>query len=58
LLAEQLCHVDALDESIARLSQEIAQRLRPFAAEVTRLQTIPGVGGVLQKCCSPRWEPT
>ena len=44
LLAEQLCHVDALHESIARLSHEIAQRLRPFAAEVTRLQTIPRVG--------------
>jgi transposase len=44
LLAEQLCHVDALDERIARLSQEIAERLRPFEAEVARLQTIPGVG--------------
>jgi transposase len=44
LLAEQLCHVDALDESIARLSQEIAERVRPFEAEVARLQTIPGVG--------------
>lgn len=44
LLAEQLCHVDALDESIARLSQEIAERLRPFEAELGRLQTIPGVG--------------
>ncbi len=44
LLAEQLCHVDALDESIARLSQEIAERLRPFEAELVRLQTIPGVG--------------
>jgi transposase len=36
--------VDALDESIACLSQEIAERLRPFEAELTRLQTIPGVG--------------
>lgn len=44
LLAEPLCHVDALEESIARLSQEIAERLRPFEAELVRLQTIPGVG--------------
>ena len=44
LLAEQLCHVDARDESIARLSQEIAERLRPFEAALVRLQTIPGVG--------------
>jgi transposase len=44
LLAEQLCHVDALDASITRLSQEIAERLRPFEAELARLQTIPGVG--------------
>jgi transposase len=44
LRAEQLCHVDALDESVVRLSQQIAERLRPFEAELARLQTIPGVG--------------
>jgi transposase len=44
LLAEQLCHIDALDESIARVGAEIAERLRPLEAEVARLQTIPGVG--------------
>jgi transposase len=44
LLAEQLRHVDALEESIARLNPEIAERLRPFDAELARLQTIPGVG--------------
>jgi transposase len=36
--------VDALVERIARVSQEIAERLRPFEAERQRLQTIPGVG--------------
>jgi transposase len=44
LLAEQLCHIDALDESIARLSGEIADRMRPFAEALERLDTIPGVG--------------
>ncbi len=44
LLAEQLCHLDALDESIARVSAEIAERLRPFEAELERLDSIPGVG--------------
>ncbi|MBI4498300.1 MAG: IS110 family transposase [Chloroflexi bacterium] len=31
LLREQLCHIDALDESIERVSAGIAERLRPFA---------------------------
>ncbi len=44
LLAEQLCHVDALDESVARLSLEIAERLRPFEAELARLPSIAGSG--------------
>lgn len=44
LLTEQLCHVDALDESIARVSAEIAERMRPFAEALERLDTIPGVG--------------
>jgi len=43
LLAEQLCHIDALEESIARLSAEIAERVRPFEEEVALLDTIPGV---------------
>jgi transposase len=44
LLARQLAHIDFLDEAIAGVSTEIAERLRPFAAEVARLMTIPGVG--------------
>lgn len=43
LLAEQLCHIDALEESIARLSAEIAERVRPFEREIALLDTIPGV---------------
>ena len=44
LLAMHLEQIDLLDEQIARLSQEIAERLRPFEAELARLDTIPGVG--------------
>lgn len=44
LLAHQLAHIDYLDETIAQLSQEIAERLRPFEAAVDRLDAIPGVG--------------
>ena len=44
LLAEQLRHLDALDESIERVSAEVAQRVRPYEAVVERLDTIPGVG--------------
>jgi transposase len=44
LLAQQLAHVDALDELIERLSAEVQERLRPFVATVARLDTIPGVG--------------
>ena len=44
LLAMHLEHVDFLNEQIARLSAEIAERLRPFEEELARLDTIPGVG--------------
>jgi transposase len=44
LLTEQLCHIDALDEGIARVSAEIAERMRPFADALERLDTIPGIG--------------
>jgi transposase len=44
LLTEQLSHIDALDESIARVSGEIAERMRPFAEALERLDTIPGIG--------------
>ena len=44
LIATHLAHIDFLDETIAQLSQEIAERLRPVEAELERLDTIPGVG--------------
>jgi transposase len=44
LLAHQLAHLDSLDELIDQLSQEIAQRLRPFEHTIERLDAISGVG--------------
>jgi transposase len=44
LIARQLAHIDALDELIADLDAQIAERLRPFDAVIDRLDTIPGVG--------------
>ncbi len=43
LLTTHLAHIDFLDEEIDQLSAAIAERLRPFEAELTRLDTIPGV---------------
>ena len=44
LLARQLAHIDFLDEAIADVSAEIAERLHPFVADLERVMTIPGVG--------------
>ena len=44
LLAHQLAHLDGLDELIEQLSQEIAERLRPFEEKIERLDAISGVG--------------
>jgi transposase len=44
LLTQQLAHIDFLDAQIAQVSAEVAERLRPFEAEIARLDTIPGVG--------------
>jgi len=44
LLARQLAHIDYLDELIAQVSAEIAERLRPFDDAIRRLDTLPGVG--------------
>jgi transposase len=44
LVAQQLAHIDYLDESIARLDYEIAERLRPFENAAVRLDAIPGIG--------------
>jgi transposase len=44
LVAEQLAHLDYLDEALARLDAEIAERVRPVEEAIERLDTIPGVG--------------
>jgi transposase len=45
LVAQQLAHIDFLDEAIERVSSAIAERLRPAEqTAVERLDTIPGVG--------------
>jgi transposase len=43
LIQEQLAHIDSLDETIGHVSREIAERLRPFEAQLKRLETIPGI---------------
>ena len=49
LIAQQLAHIDFLEETIEQLSAEIAERMRPFAEALERLDTIPGVGGVRRR---------
>jgi transposase len=44
LVAQQLAHIDFLDEAIGRVDEEVVERMRPFQADIERLDTIPGVG--------------
>jgi transposase len=44
MIAQQLAHLDALETLIARVSDEIAERLRAQEAEIALLDSIPGVG--------------
>jgi transposase len=44
MLAQQLAHIDFMDETIERVSAEIAERLRPFDELLDNLDAIPGVG--------------
>jgi transposase len=44
LIALHLEQIDLLDEQIATLCQEVAERLHPFDEELARLDAIPGVG--------------
>jgi transposase len=44
LLAQQLAHIDHLDEQVEALDARIAAEMRPFADQLARLRTIPGVG--------------
>jgi transposase len=43
LVAELLAHLEYLDESIERLSTDIATMIAPFSAAIELLDTIPGV---------------
>ena len=43
LLAEHLKHLVELQDGIARLSTEIAERLHPYEKQLARLETIPGI---------------
>ena len=49
LLRLHLDQVDALDATLARLDQELEQRLAPFPPLLTRLTAIPGVETVLAR---------
>lgn len=49
LLRLHLDQVDALDATLARLDQELEQRLAPFRPLLTRLTAIPGVETVLAR---------
>jgi transposase len=44
MVAQQLAHIDYLDEAIERVSREVAERLAPFEALLERLDVVPGVG--------------
>jgi transposase len=44
LIAQQLAHIDFLDEAIEQVNAEIEERMEPFADELDRLDSIPGVG--------------
>ena len=44
LLRQQLAHIEFLEQTIPHVSAELEERLRPFEAELDRLQTIPGIG--------------
>jgi transposase len=43
LVSQHLAHLDFLDESVATVSAQLEGQLRPFAAALARLQTIPGI---------------
>lgn len=44
ILAELLCQLDSIDETIIRFNQEIQKYCDPFESVVELLDTIPGVG--------------
>ena len=44
MIAQHLAHIDALDEQIAVVGEEIAARLRPCEPQLVILDSIPGIG--------------
>ncbi len=44
LVAQQLAHIDFLDDLIARVSAEVAERVGPFEELIALLDTITGIG--------------
>lgn len=44
MVAQQLAHIDFLDEAIEQLDREVAERMRPFEEIIVRLDKITGVG--------------
>jgi len=44
LVAQQLAHIDGLDEIIERVSAEIAERVQPFEEAVDQVDTVTGIG--------------
>jgi len=44
VVRQQLAQIRAFDQQIAACDHEIAEAMRPFVVELTRLKTIPGVG--------------
>lgn len=47
LVAQQLAHIDYLDEAIGQVSAEIEERLRPLEEECALLDSIPGVDRIV-----------
>ncbi len=44
LVAQQLAHIDGLDDIIERVSAEIAERVQPFEREIEQVDTVTGIG--------------
>jgi transposase len=44
VVQQQLAHLRSLDAQIAACDAEVAERMHPFAPDLARLRTIPGVG--------------
>ncbi|MDQ2827976.1 MAG: IS110 family transposase [Chloroflexota bacterium] len=44
LVAQQLAHIDGLDDIIDRVSAEIAERVQPFEEAIAQVDTVTGIG--------------